>query len=113
MLFFSLLFIFTQLFAKYVFGLLSYEDLKNNNVILLDDEWNVNRNKSVQDELPLAIMNIYETFTKNVTASYFPSSTVRCHFDKGKKSLLGLYTFDLSGYGRNQSISDAEMHLYM
>lgn len=112
MLFVSFLLVLTQLFAETTSGNESpYEDLKS--IVTLDEEWNVNRNKTVQDELPLAIMNIYETFTKNVTANYFLSSTVRCHFDKGKKSQLGLYTFDLSGYGRNQSISDTEMHLYM
>lgn len=111
----SFLFAFVHLFAKNSFqekNVLKAADYTKK-IITLDEEWNINKNRSSKDELPLVVMNIYESYSKNVTKNYFVSSAVRCHFDKTKSSHLGLYTFNLSEYGKNESIFDAEMHMHM
>lgn len=94
-----------------------YKDaFSGNEIAVLDEEWNLNRSKNVEIKLPLTIMNIYELFTKNLMINNYSAAitVVRCHFDRTNNSYLGHYTFDLSGYEKNQNvIIDAEMHLYM
>lgn len=85
----------------------------NNFAIILDEEWNINRKKSDENELPLTILNIYESFKKNITINYYEASKVKCYFSKAINSHLGLYWFDLQKHAENDSIINAELHVYM
>lgn len=77
---------------------------------MMDEEWHIDRKKG-QSEIPLAVLNIYETLKKSRKSNN--CSVVRCHFNTFNNSIFGLYKFNLGKHTNKEDLSDAELHLYM